>query len=83
MRHAILLIERGNQNLKDIESITTTNHNMSFNSALEIGCGTGGFLIPLSAKFQQVIGIDIAFRWLILARKRLDEFGLKIQLVCC
>jgi SAM-dependent methyltransferase len=29
------------------------------------------------------VGIDIAFRWLIIARKRLEEAGMPAQLVCC
>lgn len=49
---------------------------------LEIGCGTGGFLIAARQKFGQVIGLDIALRWLIMAKKRLEETGCQATLVC-
>ena len=32
---------------------------------------------------QKPVGIDIAFRWLIIARKRLEEAKLSAQLICC
>lgn len=56
------------------------------NCLLDIGCGTGTALIQ--ARFAspnlEAIGLDVAMRWLILARKRLDEAGLaEIRLVCC
>lgn len=49
---------------------------------LEVGCGSGGFLAaagsadPGSAG-APLTGIDIAFRWLVLARRRLEEEGLE------
>lgn len=60
---------------------------------LELGCGTGGFLVAAAERYDQVIGIDIAFRWLVIARKRVAEaveHGLlareqadRIRIVCC
>ena len=50
---------------------------------LEIGCGTAGFLAAVGPMFGQAVGIDIAFRWLLVAKKRLEEQGLKnISLIC-
>lgn len=50
---------------------------------LEIGCGTGGFLVAARRSFYHVVGIDIAFRWLVVAKKRLEECAVNAQLVCC
>ncbi len=61
-----------------LQPARTTNLNL-----LEIGCGTGGLLAAAAARYQEVIGVDIAFRWLVIARKRLDEAGLNhVRLVC-
>ena len=49
---------------------------------LEIGCGTAPLLIAASKRYRDVIGIDIALRWLMVGRKRLMEAGQDIPLVC-
>jgi SAM-dependent methyltransferase len=50
---------------------------------LDLGCGTGSFLANSAANARQSWGVDIAMRWLLLARKRLDEEGLgHIRVVC-
>jgi SAM-dependent methyltransferase len=50
---------------------------------LDLGCGTGSFLAALGNAADASCGLDIAMRWLIVARKRLDEEGLRdIPLVC-
>ncbi len=47
------------------------------------GCGTGSFLAAVGAGVGESWGIDIALRWLLVARKRLDEEGLAhVRLVC-
>ena len=51
-------------------------------SMLEIGCGTAPLLIAAAQKFQKFIGVDIAFRWLIVGKKRLMEAGLDFPLIC-
>jgi len=51
--------------------------------AIELGCGTGGFLVAAAGRFDQMIGVDIALRHLIVAQKRLDEHGVRARLVCC
>lgn len=45
---------------------------------LDLGCGTGG----LMAAGGDIIGVDIAFRWLVVARRRLREAGIDARLVC-
>jgi SAM-dependent methyltransferase len=50
---------------------------------LDMGCGTGGFLAAVAATGVQSVGLDIALRWLVVAKKRLEELGCdKVQLVC-
>jgi SAM-dependent methyltransferase len=49
---------------------------------LEIGCGTAPLLAGASSRYERVAGIDVAFRWLILAQKRLEEAGLDVPLLC-
>ena len=49
---------------------------------VEIGCGTGPLLRVAAAHYALVVGVDIAFRWLIVAKKRLQEAGLDIPLIC-
>ncbi len=50
---------------------------------LDVGCGTGALLKAACGRFSTLIGCDIAFRWLVVARKRLDESHVPAQLVCC
>ena len=50
---------------------------------LDLGCGSGSFLASAAAPGRSMIGIDVAMRWLLVARKRLDEEGLAhVPLVC-
>jgi len=50
-------------------------------SLLEIGCGTAPLLLA-AEKYRRRIGVDIAFRWLVVAKKRLAEAGLDLPLIC-
>jgi SAM-dependent methyltransferase/uncharacterized protein YbaR (Trm112 family) len=49
---------------------------------LDIGCGTGPLLVAAARRGYQGAGVDIAFRWLVVAKKRLSEEGLSVPLVC-
>ena len=52
---------------------------------LDLGCGSGSFLAAAAGEGpdRDWIGVDIAMRWLIVARKRLDEAGLgRVALAC-
>lgn len=49
---------------------------------LDLGCGSGSFLAAVG-RDRAMIGLDVAMRWLLVARKRLDEEGLgHITLAC-
>ncbi len=50
---------------------------------LEVGCGAAGFLAAVAPSFGRAVGVDIAFRWLLIGKKRLDERGVRnVSLVC-
>jgi ubiquinone/menaquinone biosynthesis C-methylase UbiE len=48
---------------------------------LEVGCGTGGLLVAAVKSGRRVVGVDVAARWLVVARRRLDDVGLTVPLV--
>lgn len=49
---------------------------------LEIGCGTAPLLVAAAEHFDRMVGVDISFRWLVVAKKRLEEVGLDTPLIC-
>jgi len=49
---------------------------------LDIGCGTAGLTLVAQEQYCQVIGIDIALRWLVIGKKRLFESGFTPNLIC-
>lgn len=49
---------------------------------LEIGCGTSPLLVAALQKGYWVVGVDIAFRWLVVGRKRMEAAGLDAPLIC-
>jgi SAM-dependent methyltransferase len=49
---------------------------------IDLGCGTADIAAAAGAG-ATVVGIDVAFRWLIVARRRLSERGVPAHLVCC
>ncbi|MBZ0299519.1 MAG: methyltransferase domain-containing protein [Anaerolineae bacterium] len=50
---------------------------------LDLGCGTGGFVLSASEAGADMVGVDIAFRWLIAGRHRLREMGHDTAQVVC
>jgi len=48
---------------------------------LEVGCGTGGLLAAASGSGRRVVGVDVASRWLVVARRRLADRGRNVPLV--
>ena len=49
---------------------------------LDVGCSTGGLLVTGAGHFSRVIGVDVAFRWLVIGQARLREAGIEALLVC-
>ncbi len=77
-RKALLLADKWDEALPALEGDLTDTPG----TVLEVGCGTGGFLVAAARRGRRVVGVDIAFRWLVVARKQLDERGLDAPLVC-
>ncbi len=48
---------------------------------VEVGCGTGGLLASAARSGRTIEGVDIASRWLVVARRRLEDRGLTVPLV--
>lgn len=49
---------------------------------LDAGCGTGGALIAAGKRTEQMVGVDIALRWLVICKQRLKEHGVDATLIC-
>jgi len=49
---------------------------------LDLGCGTGGMCIAASREYDNVVGLDVALRWLVMGRQRLSEERSDVPLVC-
>jgi SAM-dependent methyltransferase len=77
--HILSAPERARQWLEALGSIDRRG------PMLDLGCGSGSFLAAVGGggETRSLWGVDIAMRWLLVARKRLDEEGLRrIRLVC-
>jgi SAM-dependent methyltransferase len=48
---------------------------------LEVGCGTGGLLVAAARAGIGIVGVDVASRWLVAARRRLADHGLSVPLL--
>jgi ubiquinone/menaquinone biosynthesis C-methylase UbiE/uncharacterized protein YbaR (Trm112 family) len=48
---------------------------------LDIGCGTAPLLVAAHSRFRALIGVDVSFRWLVIAKRRLADAGISIPLV--
>jgi SAM-dependent methyltransferase len=64
------------------ENAIKSNGRFGSGKVLEVGCGTAPLLVSASCRYQQIVGIDIAFRWLVVAKKRLAEAKLDVPLIC-
>lgn len=49
---------------------------------LDVGCGAGVLVRVAQRQFQTAVGVDVGFRWLIVARRGLEEAGCPAHLVC-
>ncbi len=80
IRSAVLGEQRGRRTLEIIEK----NTKITPKRVLEIGSGTGNFLAVAAPQYEQVIGIDIAMRWLHVSRRRFMDLEMPVPpLVCC
>lgn len=49
---------------------------------LDVGCGAGVLVHAAQRRFGAAVGLDVGFRWLIVARRGLEEAHLPARLVC-
>lgn len=94
IRHVLGGLERGRSSLAAMSSAAATLAlpGLPQCALLEVGCGTGGLLVAAAQRSDYIVGIDIAFRWLVIARKRVEEAvqegelsgeqAARIQIVC-
>lgn len=73
---------RAESSIRTWEQLAEDEHASPGTSLLEVGCGTAPLLVAASPRFSRVVGVDIAFRWLVMAKKRVSEAGLEIPLIC-
>jgi 2-polyprenyl-3-methyl-5-hydroxy-6-metoxy-1,4-benzoquinol methylase len=50
---------------------------------LDVGTGTGDLACAVAARGTPAIGVDIAMRWLVVARRRAELAGVAVDSVCC
>ena len=65
------------------ETINSSGMHIGSNLLMDAGCATAGFLAAVSPKFDHAVGLDIAFRWLVVAKKRLQELGITNATLVC
>lgn len=75
-------VVRSRAALESWESIIRKTPGSSSASLLETGCGTAPLLTAAAFHFKNVVGVDIGLRWLVLGKKRLEEAGLDLPLLC-
>lgn len=49
---------------------------------LDLGCSTGALLIAARGMADTLVGVDVAFRWLVLGAARIREAGVNAKLIC-
>jgi len=81
IRHARSAYERAGSLLDDLGSQRGASSSREAR-VLELGCRAGGLLAAAAERHGATIGIDIALRWLVLARKQLEERGIQARLAC-
>jgi SAM-dependent methyltransferase len=50
---------------------------------LDVGTGTGDLATIIAQQGITAVGIDIAMRWLVVARRRAELAGVSVEFVCC
>jgi ubiquinone/menaquinone biosynthesis C-methylase UbiE/uncharacterized protein YbaR (Trm112 family) len=83
LNHHIAGVQRGQGMLARMRRYGVNVPQGNKTAILDAGCGTGGFLAAALTTGSALAGADIAFRWLIVARKRLQELGYANHLLVC
>lgn len=75
-------VDRAEAALASWENAVGVNGQPPNSRLLDVGCGTAPLLVAAAPRFAKVVGVDIAFRWLVVAKKRLLEARLDMPLIC-
>ena len=73
VRHALDGTLRAGAHLDEIEAHS--------GSLLDIGCGTGGLLVAAFERGLTPVGVDLALRWLVVAKRLLADAGCTASLI--
>ncbi len=85
LEHELRGLKRGEESLRKKEFMlgSAGRFLQRKDNCLELGCGMAGGSIVLSKIYKTVVGLDISEIDLLLAKKRLEENGIKnVKLVC-
>jgi SAM-dependent methyltransferase/uncharacterized protein YbaR (Trm112 family) len=80
-RGLMAAVARAEQALRAWERVAS-NREPAPTRLLDVGCGTAPLLVAAGSRFPGLVGMDIAFRWLVVAKKRLAEAALDVPLIC-
>ena len=65
-----------------LRKLSARNSDAKTRTFLDLGAGTAGLTAAASADFTNVVGVDVALRWLLMGRQRLTELGIDSPLIC-
>ena len=77
--HVLSAAERSRAWLADLNS----KHPAVPGAWLDVGTGTGDLAVVAAEQGRSVVGIDVAVRWLVVARRRAELAGVGAQFICC
>lgn len=65
----------------DLLEAAFARHGGSVRSIVDLGCGTGGHLLPLARRGYELTGLDVSPEMLLHARAKADEAGVTAELI--
>lgn len=78
VEHVIGAERRSREWLATIDSATRVD-----GAWLDLGTGTGDLAVVVAEQGIRAVGIDIAMRWLVVAKRRAELAGASVDFVCC
>ncbi|MBA2449727.1 MAG: methyltransferase domain-containing protein [Chloroflexi bacterium] len=82
VRYALVGVARGRTRLGRVAEVRGAPLGPA-DVVLDLGCGTGGLVVAGAEQAGAVVGVDIAARWLIVARRQLEEAGVRNAMLVC
>ena len=79
IRHVLTAEERSREWLRQLEPATAS----LTGTWLDVGTGTGDLACAIAERGGSALGVDIAMRWLVVARRRAELAGLTVDFICC